>query len=122
MPARVLLRLLQSSWGVDNELFGGTSTSFETGARRSKKHSRGADHGKDSGWIFRRVGATVLGVERVGTGEKESEADKQERGFLHSGSPIGKVLAEKWICQRRKNDFPVIPFGSRRDDICEWGI
>jgi hypothetical protein len=63
--ARVLLRLVLNSSVATTDLFGGTAAGFDAGTGRSKQRSCGADHSKDSGWIFGRISAAILCVQRV---------------------------------------------------------
>jgi hypothetical protein len=74
------------------ELFGRTAARLDAGARRSKKRSGRADYGQDSSWVFWRVCAAILCVQREGDGEKESEAEKCKGRFLHWWSPFGEVI------------------------------
>jgi hypothetical protein len=50
------------------------AASLDAGAGCSKEHSGGTDESEDSGWIFRRVGATILCMQRKGDAKEESEA------------------------------------------------
>lgn len=56
---------------------------FDAGADRSKQRPTGAYESEDGRWIFGRVGAAILRVQRDCDAEQESEAYEQEGGFLH---------------------------------------
>lgn len=78
-----------SAGPCERSLFGGMAAGSDSGACRSEKGSCGADHSEDSGWIFGRVCAATLRVQREDDGEKKSEAEKHQGGFLHCVSICG---------------------------------
>ena len=55
---------------------------FDSGASRGEEGTGRAYEGKNSGGVFRRRDAAILGLQREGSGE-ESEPDKQKRQLLH---------------------------------------